>query len=89
MNKSDLIDEVAKVVGTKKAAQEATETVFSAITQALSNQDTVTITGFGTFKVSHRPARKGRHPQTGQELWIKAANVPKFSAGKTLKDAVN
>lgn len=89
MNKSDLINEVAKVVNTKKEAQEAVDSVFSAIAQALKNQDTVTITGFGTFKVNKRAARKGRHPQTGEELDIKAANVPKFTAGKALKDAVN
>ena len=89
MNKSDLIDEVAKVVKTKKDAQVAVDSIFSAITQAMKNEDTVTIIGFGTFKVSKRSARKGRNPQTGAEIDIKASNVPKFVPGKALKTAVN
>jgi len=89
MNKSDLINEVAKVVSSKKEAQAAVETVLSSITQALKNSDTVTVSGFGTFKVGRRSARKGRNPQTGAEIDIKATNVPKFVPGKALKDAVN
>ena len=89
MNKSDLINEVAKVLETKKDAQTAVDTVFSAITQAMENKDSVTIVGFGTFKVSKRSARKGRNPQTGAEIDIKASNVPKFVPGKALKNAVN
>ena len=89
MNKSDLIDEVAKVVKTKKDAQVAVDSVFSAITQAMNKEDTVTIVGFGTFKVSKRSARKGRNPQTGEEIDIKASNVPKFVPSKALKTAVN
>ena len=89
MNKSDLIDRVAKVVNTKKDAQAAVDAVFSSIAQALRNQDAVTIIGFGTFKINKRSARKGRNPQTGAEIEIKAANVPKFVPGKALKDAVN
>ncbi len=89
MNKSDLVNEVAKIVKTKKDAQGAVDSVFSAITQALKNEDIVTIIGFGTFKVSKRSARKGRNPQTGAEMEIKAKNVPKFIPGKALKTAVN
>ena len=89
MNKGDLIDQVAKVVNTKKDAQAAVDAVFSSIAQALKNQDAVTIIGFGTFKINKRSARKGRNPQTGTEIEIKAANVPKFVPGKALKDAVN
>jgi DNA-binding protein HU-beta len=89
MNKSDLIDEVAKAVNTKKDAQAAVDAVFSAITQAMKKEDSVTIVGFGTFKVSKRSARKGRNPQTGEEIDIKAMNVPKFVPGKALKTAVN
>lgn len=89
MNKGDLINEVAKVANTKKEAQEAVDTILSSITQALRNGDTVTITGFGTFKVNRRSARRGRNPQTGAEIEIKAANVPKFVPGKALKDALN
>ena len=89
MNKSDLINAVAEVVSTKKEAQEAVDTVFSSIMQALQGADAVQIAGFGTFKVSHREARMGRNPQTGAPMRIEARNVPKFSAGKALKDAVN
>lgn len=89
MNKSDLINEVAKVVKTKKEAQAAVDCVFSAITQALKKDETVTVIGFGTFKVNKRKARKGRNPQTGREIEIKAKNVPRFIPGKALKDAVD
>lgn len=88
MNKSDLVSEVAKVVNTKKEAQAAVDCVFSTITKALKKKDTVTLVGFGTFKVEKRKARKGRNPQTGEVLKIKAKRVPKFVAGKALKDAV-
>jgi len=89
MNKGDLINEVAKVVSTKKEAQAAVDCIFSSITQALKKKGAVTLVGFGTFKVSKRKARKGRNPQTGEEIKIKAKNVPRFLAGKALKDAVN
>jgi len=88
MNKGDLVKEVAKVVCTKKEAQAAVDCVFSTITKALKKKDAVTLIGFGTFKVAQRNARKGRNPQTGQELTIKAKKVPKFVPGKALKDAV-
>ena len=88
MNKGDLVNQVAKVVGTKREAQEAVDCVFSTITKALKKKDSVTLVGFGTFKVDRRKARKGRNPQTGAEIKIKAKNVPKFSAGKALKNAV-
>jgi DNA-binding protein HU-beta len=88
MNKGDLVKEVAKVVNTKKEAQEAVNRVFSTITKVLKKKDTVTLIGFGTFKVAQRKARKGRHPQTGAEINIKARKVPKFVPGKALKDAV-
>ncbi len=89
MNKSDLINEVAKIVKTKKEAQEAVESVFAAITQALKKDDAVAIAGFGTFKVGKRAARKGRNPQTGEEIDIKAVKVLRFVLGKALKTAVN
>jgi DNA-binding protein HU-beta len=88
MNKGDLVNEVAKVVSTKREAQEAVDCVISTITKALKKKDAVTLVGFGTFKVNRRKARKGRNPQTGAEIKIKAKNVPKFSAGKALKDAI-
>jgi nucleoid DNA-binding protein len=89
MNKGDLVNEVAKVVSTKKEAQAAVDCVFDSITKALKKKDAVTLVGFGTFKVSKRSARKGRNPQTGEEIKIKAKNVPKFVAGKALKDSIN
>ena len=89
MNKGDLVNNVAKVVSTKKEAQAAVDCVFDSIKKALKKKDTVTLVGFGTFKVDKRKARKGRNPQTGEVIKIKAKKVPKFSAGKALKDAVN
>ena len=88
MNKMDLVNEVAKAMNTKKEAQIAVDQVFSTITKALKKKDIVTLVGFGTFKVNRRKARKGRNPQTGEEIKIKAKNVPKFVPGKSLKDAV-
>ena len=88
MNKADLVNEVAEVLSTKKEAQAAVDCVFDAITNALKKKDAVTLIGFGTFKVDKRKARKGRNPRTGEEIDIKAKNVPKFVAGKALKDAV-
>jgi len=89
MNKGDLVNDVVKVVSTKKEAQAAVDCVFSSITQALKKKGAVTLVGFGTFKVDKRKARIGRNPQTGEEIKIKAKNVPKFVAGQALKDAVN
>ena len=89
MNKGDLVKEVAKVVNTKKEAQAAVDCVFSTITKALKKKDAVTLIGFGTFKVAQRKARKGRNPQTGAEIKIKAKKVVKFGPGKALKDAVS
>ena len=88
MNKADLVKEVAKVLCTKKEAQAAVIRVFSTITKALKKKDTVTLVGFGTFKVAQRKARKGRHPQTGEEIKIKAKKIAKFVPGKALKSAV-
>ena len=89
MNKADLVNEVAKSLNTKKDAQAAVDGVLSAITDALGRGDSVSLIGFGTFKVAERKARQGRNPQTGQEMHIPASKVPKFSAGKALKDAVS
>jgi nucleoid DNA-binding protein len=88
MNKAALVNEVAKVVKTKKEAQAAVDCVFSTITNALKRGDTVTLVGFGTFKVQERKARKGRNPQTGAQIFIEARKVPRFVAGKALKDGV-
>ena len=88
MNKGDLIDEVSKVLKTKKDAQAAVDCVLSSITKALGKGDTVSLIGFATFKVVERKARKGRNPQTGEEIYIAASKVPRFVAGKALKEAV-
>lgn len=89
MNKGDLINEVAKVVNTKKEAQATVDWIITTITKALKKKDTVTLVGFGTFKVDKRKARKGVNPRTGEKIKIKAKNVPKFVAGKFLKESVN
>ena len=88
MNKGDLVNEVAKVVNTKKEAQAAVDCILSTITKALKKKDTVTLIGFGTFKVAKRKARKGVNPQTGEEIKIKAKKVARFVPGKALKDAL-
>jgi len=88
MNKGDLVNEVAKVVSSKKEAQAAVDAIFSAIAKALKKKEAVTLVGFGTFKADKRKARTGRNPQTGETIKIKAKTVPKFIAGKALKDAV-
>jgi DNA-binding protein HU-beta len=90
MNKGDLINEVAKVVSTKKEAKGAVDCIFETITKELKKRkpEPVTIVGFGTFKVNKLKARKGRNPQTGEAIKIKARKVPRFTAGKGLKDAV-
>ena len=88
MNKGDLVNEVAKVVSTRKEAQAALDCVLDTITKTLKKKGEVPLVGFGTFKVTKRKARTGRSPRTGEEIKIKAQNVPKFSPGKALKDAV-
>lgn len=90
MNKSELIDAIANDAGvTKVEAGKALNALTDAITSALKSGDSVSLIGFGTFKVSQRSARTGRNPRTGKELKIAASNSPIFSAGKSLKDAVN
>ena len=88
MNKSDLINEVVKVVGTKKAAGEAVNCILSTIIKNLKKKKKITLIGFGTFKVAKRKARKGRNPQTGEVIKIKAKKVPKFVPGKAFREAV-
>ena len=91
MNKGDLIEEVAKVLESKKDAKAAVDCILESITASLKkkNSDPVTLVGFGTFKVTKRKARTGRNPQTGEEIKIKASKGVKFTPGKALKDAVN
>ncbi len=90
MNKSDLVDTIAKSADISKvSAGRALDGVLEAIKNALKNGDEVSLVGFGSFSVSERAGRAGRNPRTGEAITIKAAKVPKFSAGKGLKDAVN
>lgn len=89
MNKSDI---VARVAGRTSLsipqANDAVNAVFEAIQQGLSDGDTVTLVGFGTFSTKKRAARTGRHPRTGQSIAIAAARTTSFKAGKSLRDAV-
>ncbi|PKM13329.1 MAG: DNA-binding protein HU [Gammaproteobacteria bacterium HGW-Gammaproteobacteria-3] len=90
MNKSELIDAIAESSELTKAdAGRALEGFLAAVTKALSQGDSLALVGFGTFSVKERAERKGRNPQTGEEITIKAAKIPAFKAGKSLKDAVN
>ena len=90
MNKAQLIDVIADSTGLSKAVAEKTlDVTLDTIMQKLKAAEPVTIVGFGTFKVSERAARSGRNPRTGEVIDIKAAKVPKFTAGKALKDAIN
>ncbi len=88
MNKAELIEAVAKVVGSKKAAAAAVDTVISSIKASLKKGKPVTLVGFGTFKVVKRKARTGRNPRTGETLKIPAKNIPVFKPGADLKAAV-
>ncbi|NLV21202.1 MAG: HU family DNA-binding protein [Syntrophomonadaceae bacterium] len=90
MNKTELISEVAQKTNiTKKDADKIVNAFFSTIETALKAGEKVQLIGFGTFEVRERQARKGRNPQTGQEISIPATKVPAFKAGKALKDAVD
>lgn len=90
MNKSELIAAIAASADLSKASSSrALEAALDTITHALKAGDSVTLIGFGTFKVSQRAARIGRNPQTGKELKIAARKAPTFTAGKALKEAVN
>lgn len=90
MNKSELIDAIAEGADiSKAAASRALDTVIESVSATLKKGDQVSLVGFGTFSVKHRPARTGRNPQTGKEIQINASNVPSFKPGKALKDSVN
>ena len=90
MRKPELVDAVQSAAGldTKSQAEAAVDAVFDTITKSLAGGEEVALTGFGTFKVSRRSARQGINPRTGEKIQIAAKTVPKFSAGKSLKDAV-
>ena len=90
MNKSELIDQIAQSADLSKAAAgRALDATIAAVKVALTTGGTVSLVGFGSFYVGKRAARSGRNPRTGAAIKIKAAKVPKFRAGKGLKDAVN
>jgi DNA-binding protein HU-beta len=90
LNKTELIGEVAQKANvTKKDADKIVSAFFATIENALKDGDKVQLVGFGTFEVRERQARKGRNPQTGQEISIPATRVPAFKAGKALKNAVD
>ncbi len=89
MTKEELIEKVSSSAGLSKAdASRVISAALGTITTALKKGQSVTLVGFGTFKISKRKARKGRNPRTGEAIKIPAGKVPKFSAGKALKDAV-
>jgi len=90
VNKSELITKVAEITELpKKDATKAVDGVLQAISEALQNGERVQLIGFGNFEVRERSARKGRNPQTGEEIDIPASKVPAFRPGKALKDSVN
>jgi DNA-binding protein HU-beta len=90
MTKAELIDAVASNADISKvAATKAVDSITTSVTKTLKKGGKVTLVGFGTFSVSKRKARKGRNPQTGEEIKIPASKTPKFSAGKSLKQAIN
>lgn len=90
MNKTELIAKVAEATEmTKKDATQSVEAVLDSITEALRSGDKVQLIGFGNFEVRERAARKGRNPQTGEEIDIPASKVPAFRPGKQLKEVVN
>lgn len=89
MNKTELVNNVAELTElTKKDASAAVDAVFESISSSLKSGDKVQIIGFGNFEVRERAARKGRNPQTGEEINISASKIPAFKPGKALKDTV-
>ena len=90
MAKADLIDELAKVSNlTKKESETIVNTVFENITDALAKGDKVELRGFGSFRIRHRNARKGRNPKTGTSVSVPEKRVPFFKVGKRLREHVN
>ena len=90
MTKADLIDELAKAANlTKKESETIVNTVFENITEALAKGDKVELRGFGSFRIRHRNARKGRNPKTGTSVNVPEKRVPFFKVGKRLREHVN
>jgi DNA-binding protein HU-beta len=89
MNKAEIVTKISDDVGLSKSdVSKVVDSLFQKIGKALKKGDPVTFVGFGTFKAVRRKSRKGRNPRTGATIIIPAAKVPKFSAGKTLKDSI-
>ncbi|MDA8096065.1 MAG: HU family DNA-binding protein [Desulforudis sp.] len=89
MNKAELVSSVAEKTDlTKKDVEKAVSAMLDSISDALAKGDKVQLVGFGTFETRQRAARKGRNPQTGQEIDIAATSVPVFKAGKVLRESV-
>ena len=90
MNKTELVEAMAKEAGlSKKDSEKAVKAFTDTVASALKKGDKVQLVGFGTFEVSKRSAREGRNPQTGATMKIKASKAPKFKAGKAFKDLLN
>jgi len=90
MKKADMVAEIAKKTGlSQKDADAAVKAFVEVVSEEMANGGKVQLVGFGTFEVSERPAREGRNPSTGETITIAATKVPKFKAGKALKDLVN
>jgi DNA-binding protein HU-beta len=90
VTKADLVNSIAEKAGLSKAdAEKALKAFTDAVTEAMKAGEKVSLVGFGTFSVGERAARQGQNPQTGAKINIPAAKVPKFKAGKALKDAIN
>lgn len=89
MNKAELVEAMASEAGLSKAdSKKALDAFINTTTQALKKEDRIALVGFGSFSVSKRAARKGRNPQTGKEINIKAKKVVKFKAGADLQSKV-
>lgn len=90
MTKAELVDKIYTKAGlpTKAKAEEALDAVIATLREALAAGESVTFTGFGSFKVVERAARKGRNPRTGEDIEIPASKIAKFTPGKGLKDAI-
>ncbi|MCM3571184.1 HU family DNA-binding protein [Neobacillus mesonae] len=89
MNKTELVKAVAAQAElTQKDATKAVDALFNTISNTLAQEEKIQLLGFGTFEVRERSARKGRNPQTGEEIEIAASKVPAFKPGKELKEAV-
>ncbi|MGL4474607.1 MAG: HU family DNA-binding protein [Shewanella sp.] len=90
MNKAELVAKIAENAELSKAqANRALKSFEMAVTEAMKNGDKISLVGFGSFEIATRSARTGRNPQTGKEIQIPAAKIPKFKAGKGLRDSLN